>query len=238
MKKNVIVTGGSKGIGAQIVRELAELGDNVILCYNNSEQEAKQISNQYSNVDTFKVDVTKRDEVKKLMEYCVEKYGTIDVLINNAGISQIKMFSDITDEDWNKIIQTNLTSNFYTSQECLKYMVKEKKGCIINISSIWGQTGASCEVAYSVAKAGLDGLTKSLAKEYGLSNIRINSISPGIINTQMNSKLNAEDIEKIKEEIPLNKIGETKEISKCVKWLIEDEYTTGQIIGINGGWYI
>ena len=117
-------------------------------------------------------------------------------------------------------------------------MINEKNGCIINISSIWGKTGASCEVHYSVSKAGLDGLTKSLAKELGPSNIRVNGIAPGIIDTRMNNDLTKEDIESIKEEIPLEKIGNVVDIAKCVKWLIEDEYTTGQIIGINGGWNI
>ena len=117
-------------------------------------------------------------------------------------------------------------------------MINEKSGCIINISSIWGETGASCEVAYSTTKAGINGMTKALAKEVGLSNIRVNAIAPGIIDTDMNKNLNFEELEQIKNEIPLNKIGKTKDIAKCVKWLIEDEYTTGQIISINGGWYI
>ena len=148
------------------------------------------------------------------------------------------MFTDITDEDWNTMIQTNLTANFYTTQEALKYMIKNKNGCIINISSIWGTIGASCEVHYSVAKAGLDGMTKSLAKELGPSNIRVNSIAPGIINTDMNADLSEEDLKNITQEIPLQRIGYPQSITKCVKWLIEDDYTTGQVISVNGGWAI
>ena len=164
--------------------------------------------------------------------------SSIDVLINNAGISQTKLFTDITDNDWNTMLNVNLNSVFYTSQEVAKYMIHEKQGCIINISSIWGMVGASCEVHYSVAKAGVDAMTKSLAKELGPSNIRVNSIAPGIIDTDMNKYLSKEELEEIKQEIPLGKIGDTLSIAKCAKWLIEDNYTTGQIISINGGWNI
>ena len=134
------------------------------------------------------------------------------------------------------MIKTNLNSVFYMSQEACKNMIHNKKGCIINISSIWGIIGASCEVHYSVSKAGIDAMTKSLAKELGPSNIRVNSIAPGIINTEMNKRLSQEEIQNIKNEIPLEKIGNSIDIERCIEWLIEDEYTTGQIISINGGW--
>lgn len=242
-RRVVVITGASNGIGEGIVRYLSKYDYNIVLNYNTSKDKALKIQNEIfekfgKQIEIFKADISKRKEVKELVEFCIEKFKRIDVLINNAGISQIKPFTDITDEDWNNIIQVNLTSAFYTSQECLRYMIKEKNGCIINISSIWGKTGASCEVHYSVSKAGLDGLTKSLAKELGQSNIRVNGIAPGIIDTRMNNDLTKEDIESIKEEIPLEKIGNVVDIAKCVKWLIEDEYTTGQIIGINGGWNI
>jgi len=240
--KVVIVTGGSRGIGKDISITLAKTGYNVILNYNKSEKEAKNIKQELLNegieIDIFKADVTKRNEVKELIKYTIDKYKKIDVLINNAGISQSKLFTDITDEDWNNMIQTNLTSAFYTSQETVANMINNKSGCIINISSIWGLVGASCEVHYSVAKAGLDAMTKSLAKELGLSNIRVNSIAPGIINTDMNKNLTNEELAEIINEIPLNKIGYPQSITNCVKWLIEDDYTTGQIISINGGWVI
>lgn len=242
-RRVVVITGASNGIGEGIVRYLSKYDYNIVLNYNTSKDKALKIQNEIfekfgKQIEIFKADISKRKEVKELVEFCIEKFKRIDVLINNAGISQIKPFTDITDEDWNNIIQVNLTSAFYTSQECLRYMIKEKNGCIINISSIWGKTGASCEVHYSVSKAGLDGLTKSLAKELGPSNIRVNGIAPGIIDTRINNDLTKEDIESIKEEIPLEKIGNVVDIAKCVKWLIEDEYTTGQIIGINGGWNI
>ncbi|MBR2240642.1 MAG: 3-oxoacyl-ACP reductase FabG [Clostridia bacterium] len=240
--KVVIVTGSSRGIGANIVEELASVGYKVILNYNKSEKLAMQIKEKLEQrniiIDIFKADVSKSDEARNLIQFCIGKYGKVDVLINNAGISQIKLFTDLTDEDWNNMIQTNLTSCFYTTQEAAKYMINQKEGCIINISSIWGSTGASCEVHYSAAKAGLDGMTKALAKELGPSNIRVNSIAPGIIKTDMNSELSDDDIKNITEEIPLQRIGYPQSITKCVKWLIEDDYTTGQIISINGGWII
>ena len=173
-----------------------------------------------------------------MVNYCINKYHKIDVLINNAGISQIRLFTDISDIEWNNMIQTNLTSAFYTIKDTLPSMIHHKSGCIINISSIWGITGGSCEAHYSVSKAGLDAMTKSLAKELGPSNIRVNSIAPGIIDTSMNSHLSEEELQEIKQEIPLERIGNPNAISKCIKWLIEDDYTTGQIISVNGGWLI
>ena len=238
----VIVTGGSRGIGASIVKELANSGYNVVLNYNKSEDAAKQIKEELissgKTVDIYKADIRNREEVKSLIEFTIKKYGKIDVLINNAGISQIKLFADISDEDWNNMLQTNLTSAFYTSQEALKYMISKKQGCIINISSIYGTTGASCEVHYSAAKAGLDGMTKSLAKELGLSNIRVNSIAPGAIETDMNAFLTEDEKIELNKEIPLGRMGKPEEIASCAKFLIENEYVTGQVISINGGWNI
>jgi len=238
--KTVIVTGGSRGIGAAIVKELAKEKYNVVLNYNNSEEAAKQIQKELEErnikIEIFKADVSKREEVKELVKFTLEKYKKIDVLINNAGIDQIKPFMDITDEDWNNIMQVNLNSVFYCSQEVLENMIHNKKGCIINISSIWGRIGASCEVHYSASKAAIDGLTKALAKEMGPSNIRVNSIAPGIIETAMNKDLNGEDLQEIINQIPLGRIAKPEEIAKSIKWLIEDEYVTGQVISVDGGW--
>ena len=239
--KTVIVTGGSRGIGAAIIKELAK-DYNVVLNYNNSEEAAKQIQNKLKekeiNIEIFKADVSKRDEVKELIKFTLEKFKNIDILVNNAGIDQIKPFTDITDEDWNNVIQTNLTSVFYCIQEVLPTMIYNKNGCIINISSIWGITGGSCEVHYSVSKAGIDGMTKALAKELGPSNIRVNSIAPGAIMTDMNKQWTKEEIEETNNQIPLGKFGKPEDIAKCAKWLVEDSYTTGQIISPNGGWVI
>ena len=148
------------------------------------------------------------------------------------------MFSDVTEEEWDEIMNVNLKSAFFTIQEVLPNMVHQKNGCIINISSIWGLVGASCEAVYSASKAGLDGLTKSLAKELGLSNIRVNGIAPGIINTNMNRNIDEKIKKEIEKEIPLGRIGTPEDIYKCAKWLVEDNYVTGQIISPNGGWVI
>lgn len=240
--KTVLVTGGSRGIGKCIVENLAQEGYNVVLNYNKSEKQAKQIKEKLQKqgykIEIYKADVSKREEVKQLVKYTLNKFENIDILINNAGIAKLQMFNDITDDDWNEMIGTNLNSVFYTIQEILPNMIHNKNGCVINISSIWGMVGASCEVAYSVSKAGVIGMTKALSKELGPSNIRVNSIAPGVIDTDMNSNIDNAIKEEIKNETPLNKIGQPIDIYRCVKWLIEDEFTTGQVISPNGGYVI
>jgi 3-oxoacyl-[acyl-carrier protein] reductase len=242
VEKVVIVTGASRGIGREIARQLARNNMKVVANYNQSEKEAKELKEELEKenimIDIVKADITRREEAKKLVQFALQKYNKIDILINNVGISEYKLFTDETDEDWKRIMDTNLYSAFVMSQEVIPNMIHNKVGCIINISSIWGVTGASLEVLYSTSKAGLNGMTKALAKELGPSNIRVNAIAPGIIQTSMNNKFSKEELEEIKEEIPLEKIGKTEDIAKCVKWLIEDNYTTGQIISINGGWEI
>ncbi|MCI9063999.1 MAG: 3-oxoacyl-ACP reductase FabG [Clostridia bacterium] len=236
--KVAIVTGASRGIGREIAKELVKKGIKVIANYNKSEKQAKELQKEFPEIEIFKADVSKREEGHKLVEYILDKYKKIDILINNAGIAEYKMFDKETDEDWNKVINTNLYSAFMMCQEVLPNMVANKSGCIINISSIWGMVGSSLEVIYSVSKAGMDGLTKALAKEYGPSNIRINSIAPGAVDTDMNSDLTAEELKELEEDTPLGRIGKPEDIARCANWLIEDEFTTGQIISINGGWVI
>ena len=236
--KIAIVTGAAKGIGRSIAEGLSKQGIKVIANYNTSEKQAKELKEKNPEIDIFQADISKREEVKKIVEYTINKYGKIDILVNNAGIAETKLFTDVTDEDWNKIINNNLYSTFCMTQEVLPNMIHNKIGCIINISSVWGIVGSSCESIYSISKAGIDAMTKSLAKELGPSNIRVNSIAPGFIDTDMNKNYSKEDIESIEEEIPLGKVGDTASISKCVNWLINDDYTTGQVISINGGWII
>ena len=242
MERIAIVTGASRGIGREIAKSLAKQGIKVIANYNNSKNNAIELKNELQkdgiDIDIVKANVSKREEVKELIQYTLNKYGKIDILINNAGISEYKLFTEETDEDWNKIINNNLYSTFVTTQEVIPNMIKNQKGCIINISSVWGMVGASMEVLYSVSKAGIDGLTKALAKEVGPSNIRVNSIAPGYIETDINKDVTQEEKNEILKTIPLEKIGEPTDIAKCVNWLIEDNYTTGQIISINGGWVI
>lgn len=238
MEKIVLITGASRGIGRQIAIDITKKGNKVIANYNKSKEQAESLQKENNNIETYQADISKRKNVQEMIEYTIKKYGRIDVLINNAGVSETKLFTDVTDNDWERMINNNLYSAFCVTQEVAKNMIHQKDGCIINISSIWGMVGASCESIYSITKAGIDAMTKSLAKELGPSNIRVNSIAPGFINTDMNRKYNEKEIESIKEEIPLEKIGKTVDISKCVNWIIDDEYTTGQIISINGGWVI
>lgn len=241
-KKIVLVTGASRGIGRAIAKLLAENDYQVIANYCNSLEAAeslqKELKEKNIEIDIFKADVSKRNEVKDLANFVLNKYGKIDILINNAGIDQEKIFQDISDEDWNNIMNINLYSVFCTTQEVVKNMIQNKSGCIINISSIYGVTGGACAVAYSATKAGIDGITKSLAKELGPSNIRVNSIAPGCINTDMNKLLTQDDWNLIKSETPMQKVGVGIDIARCVLWLVQDKFTTGQIIAIDGGWTI
>lgn len=240
MEKVVLVTGASRGIGRAIAKLLAENDFKVVANYHNSEQAAidlkQYLHNEGYEIEIFKADISKRDEIKKMIDFTIEKFGRIDVLVNNAGIDQEKMFQDITDEDWKKIIDVDLYSVFATTQEVVLNMINNKSGAIVNISSCYGVNGGSFAVAYSAAKAGVIGLTKSLAKELGPSNIRVNAIAPGCINTDMNAHLTKEEFDQIIDDTPLGRLGEGIDIARCVKWLAEDEFTTGQVISIDGGW--
>ena len=242
--KTVVITGSSKGIGAAMAELFASSGYHVLMNYNQSEKEALNLCNKLIekglSVKLFKADVTKRKEVESMMKYCVHEFGGIDVLINNAGISQQKLFIDITENEFDEMITGNLTSAFHCAQEALKYMLPEKAGKIINISSIWGMVGASCEVHYSAAKAGLIGMTKALAKELGPSNIYVNCIAPGVIQTDMLSTLKETDLNSLKEDTPLMKLGAPQDIAECALFLASSHanFITGQVISPNGGFVI
>lgn len=237
MKKVIIVTGASRGIGRAIAQELSK--DNIVIAnYNKSYDMAKSLSENNENIDIFKADVSIRSEVKNLVNYVLNKYGRIDVLINNAGIAQEKLFQDISDDDWDNVIKSNLYSVFCMTQEVVNNMISNKSGLIVNISSCYSVYGGPFAVAYSASKAGIDGITKSLAKELAPSHIRVNSIAPGAINTDMNAGLTDDDIAELNSEIPLGRLGEGVDIAKCVRWLVEDDYTTGQIISVDGGWTV
>lgn len=241
--KTVLVTGAAKGIGAAICVAFAKEGYNIALNYNKSEEKAKALSKTLRdtyNVDvlTLKADVSKKSEVQNMIDIIIEHFSSIDVLVNNAGVSLIKLFQDTSEIEWNNIISTNLTSIYNTSNLVLPYMIKNHSGSIINISSMWGEVGASCEVAYSASKAGIIGFTKALAKEVGPSNIRVNCVSPGIIDTDMNKELSLEILSEIKEEIPLRNIGTPKNIADAVLFLASNKasYITGQVLSVNGGY--
>lgn len=238
MKKleNVLITGGSRGIGKACVYEFVKNGYRVFLNYNKSEKEALNICKETGAIP-LKADVSNSDDVKKAAEFINKNYGGISVLINNAGISQIKLFSDISEEDWDKMFDINIKGMFLMTKAFIGNMINEKYGKIINISSMWGEVGGSCEVHYSASKSAVIGFTKALAKEVGLSGINVNCISPGVIDTDMNGELSKEDFKALCEETPLNRIGNPEEIAKTAVFLASESasFITGQIIGINGG---
>lgn len=242
MKKTVIVTGGAKGIGEAIVREFALKEYNVCINYNTSEKKAlelkKELFEKGCNVDVFCADVSDRRKVDEMIDFTLSRFGSIDVVVNNAGICEYKLFTDITNEDLDNMLKSTVVGTFNVTQSALKkYMINKKDGVIINIASIWGMVGASCEVNYSTSKSAIIGMTKALAKELGPSNIRVNAVAPGAIYTDMMSNLTEEAIQSFKEEIPLNRIGKTEDISSIVEFLASNKgsYITGQVISPNGG---
>lgn len=236
MSKCAIVTGGSRGIGAEIVRELAKNDYNVVLNYNNSFVDAMKIKSAFDNVSVFKADVSNFGEDINLVNFAISKFGKVDLLVNNAGCDAFGTIRDISTEDFDKIIKTNLYSYFYMCKAASDNMIQNKSGSIINISSIYGETGASCEVAYSASKGGINSLTKALASELAPSNIRVNAIAPGVINTTMNSFLSDEDKKNLIDEIPIGRIGKPEDVANCVLLLEKCDYITGEIINVNGGW--
>ena len=243
MNKTALITGASRGIGKAIAIEFARNGYNVLANYNNSEKEAmeleKMLTEEGYSIKVFKADVSKSSEADAMIEYCLKEFGGLDVLVNNAGISQDKLFTDITDEDWERMMSVNVTSVFNCSRKALKHMIWEKSGSIINITSMWGETGGSCEVHYSASKAAIIGMTKALAKEVGPSNIRVNAVSPGVIMTDMCAYYGEETLNELKEETPLMKLGKPEDIAETVYFLAEKgNFITGQVIGVNGGMVI
>ncbi len=236
MDKVVLITGGSRGIGACAVRRFAREGYRVAFTYLKSEEIAISLANEVGAL-AIKADGASSEQINDAVRATLEKFGRIDVLINNVGISEFALFTDITDEAWHRMLDTNLSSAFYASRAVLPHMINKKSGCIINVSSMWGEVGASCEVHYSVSKAGLIGLTKALAKEVGPSGVRVNCVSPGLIKTDMNASLNSDAIEEIREETPLERIGTVDEVCDALLFLAGESssFITGQILGVNGG---
>lgn len=230
--KKAVVTGGSGGIGSAICRALAENGYYVYVGYASSAEKAALLAAEIGG-ESLEIDVS---DVKSIDAAC-EKMGAVNLLVNNAGISEIDLFTAISEEKSSNIININLVGAMELTRKLLPSMIREKSGCIINISSMWGEVGASCEVDYSASKAGIIGFTKALAKEVAPSGIRVNCISPGFIMTEMNSRFSDEDLELIREEIPLGIFGEPRHIADAVVFLASEkaEYITGQIIGVNGG---
>lgn len=234
--QTALITGGSRGIGAAIVRLLCEKGWQVAFCYRSSDAAARQLA-QETGAYPIRCDVTDSAQVRAMVQTAVGQLRHIDLLVNNAGMAWQGLLSDMTDADWHTVLDTSLTAAFYTCREAIPGMVSRKSGRIINISSIWGRVGASCEVAYSAAKAGLIGLTKALAKELGPSGITVNCLCPGVIRTDMLSCYTEDDLAALAEETPLCRLGTPEDVAAAVCWLAEDGagFITGQVIGVDGG---
>lgn len=233
--KKALVTGGSGGIGAAVCEVLANEGYYVYIGYSSSREKTEILAEKIGG-EPLKIDVSDTESINSAVKIA----GEIDLLVNNAGVSEIDLFTSISAEKSSRIMNVNLVGAMELTRKILPAMINRKSGCIINISSMWGEVGASCEVDYSASKAGLIGFTKALAKEVAPSGIRVNCVSPGFIMTEMNSRFSAEDLELIREDIPLGIFGEPRHIADAVAFLASEkaEYIAGQIIGVNGGMII
>ncbi len=244
MRKVAFVTGGSRGIGKACVRALCEDGYSVIFTCKTNIDSAKEycisLRQQGFDAEAALCDVSDNDKVTALAQDVLRRYHRIDVLVCNAGISKFNLFTDITEDEWNTMFSVNVGGVFRTIRAFLPQMLSQKSGSIINISSMWGQVGASCEVAYSAAKGAINSMTKALAKEVGPSGIRVNAIAPGVIDTDMNAHLDTEAMDELKDETPLERIGKPEDIANTVAFLASEKasFITGQIIGVNGGFII
>lgn len=244
MNKTVLITGASRGIGRETAKLFASGNYNVAINYFNSEEAAEDLysclRNENYSVIKVQADVRSRIQVDNMINKIYGYFGNIDILVNNAGIAQQKLFSDITEDDWNKMFDVNIKGIFNCCQGVLPKMIYNKQGKIINISSIWGITGASCEVHYSASKAAVIGFTKALAKEVGPSGIQVNCVCPGIIDTDMNSNLDETTVEELKSNTPLGVLGSAKDIAEVIFFLASSKanFITGQVISPNGGFVI
>lgn len=239
MNRKILITGGSRGIGRACVKRFSEDGDKVVFIYRSSEDEARKVSEE-TGAFAVRADLSDAREASDAVKRAAELMGGIDVLVANAGIAQFSLFTDISDDDWRKMTDTNLSSVFYCAREVSKLMIHEKSGKIVTISSMWGLVGASCEVHYSAAKAGVIGMTKALAKELGPSGINVNCVCPGVIDTDMNAHLSAEDLNALCDETPLCRIGKPEEAADAVFFLASENasFITGQVLSVDGGFAV
>ena len=230
--KTVLVTGGVRGIGKAISLAFLKKGYRVCATYSKDETNAKKIAAE--GVETYCADVSVEEQVNRLFE----EIGGVDILVNNAGISLIKQIQDVSYEEYNRVMSVNMGGAFLCARAAAKGMIDKKSGLIVNISSVWGEVGGSCESVYSASKAALIGFTKALAKELGWSGVRVNSVSPGVIHTQMNAHFSQEDMHAIQEEIPMGRLGEVDDVARAVVYLEENDYITGIDLPVNGGFSI
>ena len=241
MKKNVLVTGASHGIGRATATLFAENGYNVAINYNSSPVEAQNLVDELTdkgcNVMAVKANVAKRAEVEEMSAQISKTFGDVHILVNNAGIESQKLFTDVSEAEWDKIFDVNMKGVFNCTQMALKSMIREHYGKIINVSSMLGITGSSCEVPYSASKAAVIGFTKALAKEVGPSNINVNTVAPGVIDTKMNRRIEPAIIERLKQQTPLGTIGTCEDIAEAVLFLASEgaKFITGQVLSPNGG---
>ena len=236
---NILVTGGSRGIGAAIAKKFAEQGDTVYITYCKSKEAAQALEQQYGIHPIF-ADFREDFGALKAGKAIAEQIGTIDTLVNNAAISVVDVFQCVSEEDCTALYRVNLFGTVDMTRAILPTMLQQHAGNIINITSVWGQTGASCEVDYSVTKGGIIAFTKALAKEVALSGIRVNAVSPGVIDTEMNAHLSEEDRKELAEETPLQRIGKPEEVADAVLFLASERaaFITGQVLPVNGGFFI
>ena len=230
--KTVLVTGGVRGIGLAVAQAYLKKGCRVCVTYSKDEKNASLASLQ--GLEVYRADVANEQDVVALFE----KIGKVDVLVNNAGISLLKQIQDVSYAEYKRVFDVNVGGAFLCAREASKGMIENKRGLIVNISSVWGEVGGSCESVYSASKAALLGFTKALSKELGYSGIRVNAVSPGVIDTQMNAHFTKEEMDAIKEEIPMGRIGVCEDVVKAVLFLDENEYVTGVDIPVNGGFSV
>ena len=241
MRKIALITGGSRGIGAACVRAFAEDGYAVTFLYNNSREKAEvlvqQLCAEGRDVSAYQCDLADAEQVRSVIADILRTYRRIDALVNCAGIAHIGLFTDVTEDEWDHLFAVNVRSAFSVTKAVLPGMISRQNGAVVNVSSMWGEVGASCEVAYSATKAALIGMTKALAKEVGPSGVRVNVVTPGVIDTDMNAQLTEEDRASLADETPLGRIGEAAEVAKTILFLCGEgaSFITGQVLGVSGG---
>ena len=241
MRRTVLITGGSRGIGAACVGAFARAGWSVVFLYRRAEEAAEalcaRLRGEGLDVSCRRCDVSRRDEVFRTVDDLMRTYHRFDALVNNAGVAHIGLFTDMTEEQWDALFAVNVKGAFNVTQAVLPGMISQGSGAIVNVSSMWGEVGASCEVAYSAAKAALIGMTKALAKEVGPSGVRVNCVSPGVVDTDMNAELTEADLAALAEETPLGRIGRAEEVANATLYLCGEgaSFITGQTLGVSGG---